>query len=73
MYLWKCEKKARVIIVTDLKEQFDRDELETEAREKEVKEKERVKANEAADRDRRIVEAASSKVYNMLLESYKLK
>lgn len=65
--------KARIIVAPDLKELFEQEEREAEARERDTKEREKAKAIVTADRDRRIVEAASSKVYDMPLNSYKLK
>jgi hypothetical protein len=65
--------KARVVVAPDLKELFEQEEREAGAREREAKEREQAKAVVTADRDRRIVEAASSKVYDMPFNSYKLK
>ena len=65
--------KARIIVAPDLKELFEQEERDAEAREREAKQKEQTKAIETADRDRRIVDAASSKVYDMPFNSYKRK
>ena len=61
------------MVAPDLKELFEQEERDAEAWERDAKEKEQVKAIVTADCDRQITEAASSKVYDMSLNSYKLK
>jgi hypothetical protein len=65
--------KARIVVAPELQESFEREEREADMREREAKEREHTKAVEAAERDRRIVEAAISKTYDAPLSSYKLK
>jgi hypothetical protein len=62
--------KARVVIAPDLKDHFEREEIEAKEREREAKEKELAKSLEAAARDKRIVEAANSRIFSGSLSSY---
>lgn len=60
----------RIVVAPELQELFEQEERDAEARDRE---REQTKAIEAAERDRRIVDAATSRVYDLPLHSYKLK
>jgi hypothetical protein len=61
------------VVAPELQELFEEEEREADRRAREASKREETKAVEAAERDRRIVDAANSKTYDAPLNCYKRK
>ncbi|EIN05051.1 hypothetical protein PUNSTDRAFT_137735 [Punctularia strigosozonata HHB-11173 SS5] len=63
--------KGRIVVAQELKAHFEEEERVAAEKEREAREKEHAKAVEAAEREARIVQAASSRVFNQPLNAYR--